>query len=104
MTLIQPNKNNAFIINRILILLVAALFIAAVWLVVLYNRLVNIDHSISRMKSEIQSGEARSAELKGQVLTLLDGASLGDFAGARGLVQEKKPQYITIQDQWLASQ
>jgi len=103
MTLIQPNKNNNYI-NRFLILFVVCFFIQAIWLVILYNQLVNLDYNAAKVKTEFQKIQARNAELKNKSFTLLDSINVHDFARERNLIQEKRPLYITVHQQWLASQ
>ncbi|RJP45948.1 hypothetical protein C4587_00130 [Candidatus Parcubacteria bacterium] len=102
MTLIQPNKNN-ILLHKLIFLFAALLVAEALWLVTLYNRSVNLGHDIASMRAELKEIEARSAELKNKLFVALDTDELEAFARERNLIEDKKPQYFTSSEQWLAS-
>lgn len=79
----------------ILLFLAGAVFFAAVWLVILYNSIVDFNHGISAMRVELKSAQAINAELKEKIFALLSGESLNKLTGER-LVQEKNPEYIEV--------
>ena len=103
MTIIQPNKEKKFSL-----LLVAVLFLpllaAGTGLVVLYNQTVNLEHNIEAARAEWQKIEAGNAELKDDIFTLFDSASLEFLAVGQGLVKEKYPEYINSERWAFASQ
>lgn len=95
MTIIHPHKTSPFI-NIILALLAGVLVVSSVWLVVLYNRSVNLDHNISSLKAQIKNMETETAELKDRIFTLLDTQALSRIAETEGLVKENSPRYLDV--------
>lgn len=95
MTFIQPNKNKN-ILNGIIAALVLGIVLISLWLIVLYNQAINLDHAILNTDRELQKLQAANAELKEKTVALLAGDSLVAFAAERGLVQERNPQYLEL--------
>ena len=79
----------------------ACLITSVIWLVILYNQIVNLHHSVSDINSSFQKVQAANAELKGKALTLFDDVVLQKLASERGLVKEKKPEYQQVKQQWV---
>jgi len=100
MTFIQPDKNNSSFLNKILIILVIGLFFGAIWLIILYNNSVNLNHGVSDAKAELQIVQSRNSGLKDKLLTLLNKNSSGDLVSKNNLVEDKNPQYFPLNQQW----
>lgn len=100
MTYIQPHQSNKFFIT-ILALFGVCLIVSVVWLVILYNQIVNLRHSISDSNSSFQKVQATNAELKDDMLSLFDDVGLQKLASEQGLVKEKKPEYQQVKQQWV---
>jgi hypothetical protein len=104
MTFIQPTKH-ANVLNLVIALLVIALLGGTFWLVIAYNKTVDLSHDIVSIKTQLQSVGAQNTALNNQVLATLGGADLSALASADGLVTDKNPQYFTVNQQWpIASQ
>ena len=95
MTIIHPHKTSPFI-NIILMILAGILAVSSIWLVVLYNRSVNLDHNISSLKAQIKNMETETAELKDRIFTILDTQALSRIAETEGLVKERSPNYLNV--------
>ena len=92
-------------LNAAIALLVVALLGGTFWLVVAYNKTVDLSQDIISSKAKLQSVGAQDTALNNQVLATLGGADLTALAAADGLVQDKNPQYFTSDQQWpIASQ
>jgi len=92
MTFIQPNKNKSFL-NKILLLLGIFTVLSSIWLVMLYNKLVNLNHGLSEIKSEFSEIQESNLAVKTRIFDLInssDPSSVGD------LVQEKNPEYLEL--------
>lgn len=98
MTFIQPKKGSS-VLNKILILLVAALVLGAFWMVILYNSFVNLNHGLSGLRLGFQQTQAQNAELKDKIFHLFDSANLGSFNNSR-LIQDKNPEYLELNSKW----
>jgi hypothetical protein len=104
MTFIQPTKH-INILNACIALLIVALLGGTFWLVIAYNKTVDLSQDIVSDKAQLQSIGAQDTALNNQVLATLGGANFIALAAADGLVADKNPQYFTIDQQWpLASQ
>jgi cell division protein FtsL len=104
MTFIQPSKH-INMLNAVIVLLVVALLGGTFWLVVAYNKTVDLSQDIVSLKSQLQTIGAQNTALNNQVLATLGGADFTSLAAADGLVQDKNPQYFTVDQQWpIASQ
>ena len=104
MTFIQPTKHINFL-NACIALLVVALLGGTFWLVIAYNKTVDLSHNIVSLKTQLESIGAQNTALNNQVLGTFGEAVFTALATADGLVQDKNPQYFTIAQQWpIASQ
>lgn len=100
MTIIQPNRTRAFPLNIILSALIALVVLAAVWLVSLYNTLVNIQHGIAETRDEIRNIQTANAELKEELFAILDSRKFEEFAAERALIKNRAPRYFQLDPQW----
>lgn len=94
MTIIRPHTSPSAL-NRIIALLIVAIMFVSVWLVVLYNQLVNFDHGISRANVELQRIQTEGAELKEKIFSLFDADRMQSLTAARGLTRDRAPRYFT---------
>lgn len=99
MTFIQPKKSKSFL-NKAIIILATCLILGVIWLVVVYNRFVNLSHGISGTRADFQSLESQNAELKDQIIELIDSANSGNIVSKNNLVQDKNPKYFEVASQW----
>jgi hypothetical protein len=92
-------------LNAVIALLVVALLGGTFWLVIAYNKTVDLSQDIVSDKAQLQSVGAQDTALNNQVLATLGGADFTALAASDGLVEDKNPQYFTIDQQWpIASQ
>ena len=104
MTFIQPTKH-INVLNAVIVLLVVALLGGTFWLVIAYNKTVDLSQDIVSIKAQLQTVGAQDTALNNKVLATLGGANFTSLATADGLVQDKNPQYFTVDQQWpIASQ
>ena len=99
MTFIK-NRREGFSLNKFSIIGVIPLVLGVIWLIILYNQIVNLDHEVSAMKNEVKKVEASTAELKEQVFAFFDTSDLESLKSERGLVEERKPEYFDLNAQW----
>lgn len=93
MTIIRPQRTTASL-SLIIGLLVGALFVSSIFLIVLYNRLVNLNHAITRASTELKDIQLNIAELHDKTFSLFNKEYLEEFARGRGLVEDRTPQYL----------
>jgi hypothetical protein len=74
------------------------LVLCAFWLIVLYNRLVNLNHGLLQMKAEFQDVQAKNSEIESNIFNLIGGQDQKSAAGK--FVQEKNPEYLEINSKW----
>lgn len=103
MTLIQPNKKrNSFSIGFVFLAIIP-IVIGTFWLIMLYNKTVDLTHLTREKKAEVERVESVSAELNNTISSLLVRTNLESLAISRGLVKESHPSYITPHQWELAS-
>lgn len=104
MTFIQPKKH--FNLENIIIAaLVVAILGGMFWIVVGYNKTVDLSHDITAVKAQLQTVGAENTTLNNAVVATLGGGQIAQLAAADNLVQDKNPQYFSIDQQWpIASQ
>ena len=83
------------ILNRVLAGLVFTSLVGVVWLVMLYNNVVNLDHTITAAKTQLDSIGAQTTVLNNQVVAALGSIQSNDLATQNGLVQDNHPQYFS---------
>jgi hypothetical protein len=104
MTFIQPTKHGNFF-NIVIAMLVIALLGGTFWLVIAYNKTVDLTQDIASAKAQTDSIGAENTALNNQVLATLGDVDSSALADEDGLVQDKNPQYFSIDQQWpIASQ
>jgi cell division protein FtsL len=100
MTLLQPNKSTSATLNIVLMLLILGIFLSATMLVVFYNRMVNVTHTLSRANVESKKLETENAELKDNIFALFDNAHVAAIAQSKELSEDKKPRYVEVDQKW----
>ncbi len=93
MTIIQPNKNKDFIKLTITLGLISVLVI--VYGIFIYLQTVSLRHDLEVNKSNLEKLRLQNAELKNKFFQLVDSDNLEALAKARGLIQEKNPQWVS---------
>ncbi len=104
MTFIQPKKYfniSNFIITALMVMVLAGTF----WIIVEYNKTVDLNHDITAAKTQLDSIGTENTLLNNDIIATLGGGQIGELAAADNLVEENKPQYFSINQQWpIASQ
>lgn len=95
MTILRPKKNKSAP-NKLAVFLAAVSFLGVLWLVVLFNQTVTVEHDVSKLSLESQSVEAKNAELKDELFLIFDKDSAGGLARERALIEEKNPEYLEV--------
>jgi cell division protein FtsB len=100
MTIIQPNRSSSFRLNWLIAGLVLLLVASSVWLVSLYNRIVNLEHGTAAMRREMHEIRSANADMKEEIFGLMDSGRFEELAASRGLVKDRDPRYLQIDPQW----
>jgi hypothetical protein len=104
MTFIKPTKY-IDLLNVVLAVMVCAFLAGTFWIVVAYNKTVDLSHDIAVEKTQLDAIGEQSTALNNAIIATLDGTQPSALV-ADNLVEEKTPQYFQITDQqWpIASQ
>ncbi len=94
MTLIQPNQKS--FIHLILISFVIILVSGAFTLIFLYNRSVNMEHSVAVAQGELRKLQTARAEIQDKIFALSSDANIRKFSEERNLVKDKNPHYLEV--------
>ncbi len=92
MTFFQPEQKS--LLNYAIVALVAVCLIASLWIVLSYNKFVNLEHEISAAEINIRELQIGKAQLQDKMFTLLSDVNLKEFSQNRNMVEEKNPQYM----------
>lgn len=92
MTFFKPERKS--LLNYAIMALVALCLIASLWIVLSYNRSVNLEHGISAAEANIRELQTEKAQLQDKMFTLLSDVNLKEFSKNRNLVEEKNTQYM----------
>ncbi|MFA6354250.1 MAG: hypothetical protein WCX12_01030 [Candidatus Paceibacterota bacterium] len=99
MTFLQHSKEKA-ILTKLIIIGVFPLVLGVIWLIIVYNQRVNLNHEISAVNIEIKNTQAETAELQKKYFSFLDAVSLAKIKSERNLQETKKPNYFSEKNQW----
>jgi cell division protein FtsL len=99
MTILQPHKNRAVV--NFLVILFVILLTGGVFYIFEYNSFVNTRYQLSALKKSVVELQASNADLKSDFYKVTDPAQFEKMAADRGLILERKPDYLK-QDQWLS--
>lgn len=103
MTFIQPNKHSS-ILNIIIGALAAGVLSAVIVLIMVYNGTVSSARATRGAREEQKQLETENSELKRRVFADFDPVRMAAFAAERGMVSDRQPQYLTINEWVVASQ
>jgi cell division protein FtsL len=95
MTFIHSSHHKNWL-TRTIVLLMVALFTGTFGLILLYNKMVDLNHEIAKTKSQLELVGAASTQLNNQVIALTGGGKLTNVASEDGLVLDNKPQYFPV--------
>ncbi len=98
MTFLTPHQNGTT--KQFLLLLFALVVLGGVLYIFEYNMFVNARFELGNLKKSLTELQTANADLKNRLYAVLDPVKLTALATERGLVLEKKPQYVT--KQWVS--
>ena len=81
-------------------LFAAPLLLNTAWLVVLYNRVVNVREEAATTDAAIKFLEIKNVETNDAILRSVGSESLQALVTARGLIEERNPQYFEVGKPW----
>lgn len=82
--------------HLILIFFVVILVSGAFSLIFLYNRSVNMEHSISAAQGELRRIQTARAEIQDKIFGLSSDTNLQKLSKERNLVKDKNPRYLEV--------
>src|SRR5205823_3682530 len=94
MTFIHSQKNRSSL-TRMIVLLMVALFTGTGGLILLYNKVVDLNHEISQAKAQLEAVGAQNTQFNNRIIAIIGGGDLTAVANERGLVLDNAPQYFT---------
>ena len=101
MTIIEPKKKKS---KNKLFFLPLTLFILGAFLgVFFYADIVNLRHELADWEKKVRQLEIDNSELKNKRYSMFDKEGIRKTASEFGLILEKKPAYLEIQNDELAS-
>lgn len=77
----------------IIAILIVAILGGTFWLVIAYNKTVDITHDIVSLKTQLDAVGANSTALNNNIVSILGTTQFQTLAIQDGLVAEKNPQY-----------
>jgi len=85
-------------INKLPLLIILGSFLSLVFGVIFlintYAETVDLKHGISELKSNLQKVESENILLKEKYFSLFEEVKVEQFASAKGLIKDEKPQYV----------
>lgn len=101
MTIIQPNKTS-YKANFWVLILTLTSVSATVWIIFLYNQLVDFRHEVRTQETNLSQAEVMNAEFKNNLYTIIDAKNLESSNNNESLILDKNPEYVkTINDNQL---
>ena len=101
MTFIQPSKH-INMLNIVIAMLVITILGGTFWLVVAYNKTVDLSHNIISAKTQLSAIGASSTALNNTIISTLGLTNFQSLAASEGLVVEKNPQYFQLDQNGLS--
>jgi hypothetical protein len=95
MTFIQPTKH-LNLLNIIIATLVVGILGGTFWIIVSYNKTVDLSHNIVSIKAELDTIGASSTALNNNIISTLGASNSQTLASADSLVPERNPQYFQL--------
>jgi len=99
MTIIKPNKSNS--LKYFLICFFAVFLTVGLVYIFLYNSFVNARFQLKELKKQIVELQTINVDLKDKFYQSIESEKLQALALERGLVLERRPEYIKS-NQWLS--
>ncbi len=93
MTFLEPKKERKTL-DFIYLAMGLGIIIGIFFLVVMYNQVVSLKHDISGINNEIEREQAKVAEIKEAVFSILNSDEVKIFIAEKGLISEKSPSYF----------
>ena len=91
MTYIHSEHRTISIFNLAIAGLIFTSFVGVFWLIALYNNIVDLNHSITASKAQLDSVGAQNTALNSQIASSLGSVNSDNIASADGLVQDNHP-------------
>jgi cell division protein FtsB len=95
MTFIQPNKHFG-LLTGLLVLMVILTVGATITLIAVYNGVVNADHNLAALKAQLDQTGAANTALQNRIIATLGSDAMTQAAQSQGLIEDKNPQYETV--------
>lgn len=102
MTFISLTKKRS-LLHPLVIALAFLVVGEAITLVFMYTQTVNMRDDIRVVTGELKASEAHTIELRNALYARLDAKNLFSAAEKAGLLLEKRPRYLELDDQSLAA-
>ena len=102
MTFIQSTTSHALIFKFGICIAVAFFLAGVLWLVFIYNHVVNFEDAIKRADAETKKIEVEKAELSDQRIALMGSEQMKEIVASERLVEEKTPEYLEMSRTWAA--
>lgn len=103
MTLIRPSTKS-LPLTMIFIGLAILVLGLSIWLIISYNKLVDLKHALGDMQTKLRNAQLAAADLKEKSFIAWDMGSINQMASEMGLVSENKPAYFQASVVSLAKQ
>ena len=99
MTIIKPTQRYAYL--RFFILLVVVLLVGGGGYIFEYSALADLRHRLETASGQLEEAKVANADLKELLYQRIDPTSLERLAKDRGLLLERRPEYLS-RHQWLS--
>ena len=90
------SQNHKSLATKLIIALMIALCTGTAGLIVLYNKIVDLNHALAADKAQLDSIGSASTELQNHIVALTGGGGIESMASADGLVLDRSPQYFPV--------
>ncbi len=101
MTIIQPKTTHA--LTRFVWLFAGALLILGSFYIYEYNHFVSLRHEVESLERELLSLQNRNSDLRQALYAVLNAPALEALARKKGLVIEKKPDFLNLDALWASA-
>ncbi|BCX16218.1 MAG: hypothetical protein KatS3mg098_447 [Candidatus Parcubacteria bacterium] len=93
MTVIEFSRRDLKI-NFLALTLVLILILVSAWMILVYNKSVDLKHDILLAREKLEDYQVKNAELKNNLFQILDNLDEESILASSGLVLDKSPQYF----------
>lgn len=84
----------------IIMALVCLALVCAFWLVIHYNRLVNLQHGVSDLETSVHATQIANAELNDKIFGIFTTGNIDAFAVSHHLEKDRAPRYLQVSVKW----